>query len=209
LKRLVKARHNAGYLLEEVAKRLGRPHSFISKCKLGERRLDIKPICAPDNEFLADLYTTFGISSAPIRSCAIAYSERFTWGHSHYESMEATIVGRIRSIEIGEILRTHVQLSVSKRLVSVRDRKRGKGSRVAVHPFDRIIVLVLKCKRVEDSEYAFSSYDVDFKASAVLLAALDLKQNRDPRSRVPMTRTSLGLVLGICSPSLKTVKNGN
>lgn len=41
LKRLVKARHDAGYLQEEVAKRLGKPHSFVSKCELGERRLDV------------------------------------------------------------------------------------------------------------------------------------------------------------------------
>lgn len=41
LKRLVNARHDAGYLQEEVATRLGKPHSFISKCELGERRLDI------------------------------------------------------------------------------------------------------------------------------------------------------------------------
>jgi ribosome-binding protein aMBF1 (putative translation factor) len=41
LKRLIKARHDAGYLQEEVARRLGKPHSFISKCELGERRLDI------------------------------------------------------------------------------------------------------------------------------------------------------------------------
>lgn len=41
LKRLTKARHDAGYLQEEVARRLGKPHSFISKCELGERRLDI------------------------------------------------------------------------------------------------------------------------------------------------------------------------
>ena len=40
LKRLIKARHDAGYL-QEVASRLGKPHSFISKCELGERRLDI------------------------------------------------------------------------------------------------------------------------------------------------------------------------
>jgi len=41
LKRLIKARHDAGYLQEEVSNRLGKPHSFISKCELGERRLDI------------------------------------------------------------------------------------------------------------------------------------------------------------------------
>lgn len=41
LKRLVKARHDAGYLQEEVATRLGKSHSFVSKCELGERRLDV------------------------------------------------------------------------------------------------------------------------------------------------------------------------
>lgn len=41
LKRLIKARRDAGYLQGEVARRLGKPHSFISKCELGERRLDI------------------------------------------------------------------------------------------------------------------------------------------------------------------------
>jgi transcriptional regulator with XRE-family HTH domain len=41
LKRLIKARHDAGLLQEEVAKRLGKPHSFVSKCELGERRLDV------------------------------------------------------------------------------------------------------------------------------------------------------------------------
>jgi transcriptional regulator with XRE-family HTH domain len=41
LKRLVQARHDAGYLQQDVAKRLGKSHSFISKCELGERRLDV------------------------------------------------------------------------------------------------------------------------------------------------------------------------
>lgn len=41
LKRLIKARHEAGLLQGEVARRLGKPHSFLSKCELGERRLDI------------------------------------------------------------------------------------------------------------------------------------------------------------------------
>lgn len=41
LKRLIKARQDAGYLQGEVAERLGKSHSFISKCELGERRLDI------------------------------------------------------------------------------------------------------------------------------------------------------------------------
>lgn len=41
LKRLIKARQDAGLLQGEVARRLGKSHSFISKCELGERRLDI------------------------------------------------------------------------------------------------------------------------------------------------------------------------
>jgi ribosome-binding protein aMBF1 (putative translation factor) len=41
LKRLIKARQDAGYLQGEVAERLGKSHSFVSKCELGERRLDI------------------------------------------------------------------------------------------------------------------------------------------------------------------------
>ncbi len=41
MKRLIKARHDAGFLQEDVSRRLGKPHSFLSKCELGERRLDI------------------------------------------------------------------------------------------------------------------------------------------------------------------------
>jgi transcriptional regulator with XRE-family HTH domain len=41
LKRLIKARQDAGLLQGDVARRLGKPHSFISKCELGERRLDV------------------------------------------------------------------------------------------------------------------------------------------------------------------------
>jgi transcriptional regulator with XRE-family HTH domain len=39
--RLVQARRQAGLTQVEVAKRLGRPNSFVSKCELGERRVDI------------------------------------------------------------------------------------------------------------------------------------------------------------------------
>jgi DNA-binding XRE family transcriptional regulator len=38
--RLVQARQEAGLTQAEVARRLGRAHSFISKCELGERRVD-------------------------------------------------------------------------------------------------------------------------------------------------------------------------
>jgi ribosome-binding protein aMBF1 (putative translation factor) len=38
--RLVQAREEAGLTQSEVASRLGKAHSFISKCELGERRVD-------------------------------------------------------------------------------------------------------------------------------------------------------------------------
>lgn len=41
LKRLIKARHEAGLRQGEVSERLGKPASFLSKCELGERRLDV------------------------------------------------------------------------------------------------------------------------------------------------------------------------
>jgi len=40
LARLVEARKQAGVTQVEVAKRLGKARSFISKCELGERRVD-------------------------------------------------------------------------------------------------------------------------------------------------------------------------
>jgi transcriptional regulator with XRE-family HTH domain len=41
LKLLVKARQNAGLTQVSLAKRLGRPQSFVSKYERGERRLDM------------------------------------------------------------------------------------------------------------------------------------------------------------------------
>jgi ribosome-binding protein aMBF1 (putative translation factor) len=38
--RLIKARKDAGLTQDEVNDRIGKPHSFISKCELGERRVD-------------------------------------------------------------------------------------------------------------------------------------------------------------------------
>lgn len=38
--RLIKARKDAGMTQGEVNERIGKPHSFISKCELGERRVD-------------------------------------------------------------------------------------------------------------------------------------------------------------------------
>jgi transcriptional regulator with XRE-family HTH domain len=40
LARLIEARKQAGLTQVDVAKRLGKAHSFISKCELGERRID-------------------------------------------------------------------------------------------------------------------------------------------------------------------------
>ena len=40
LKRLREARLAAGMTQVEVAKALGRPQSFVTKCELGERRID-------------------------------------------------------------------------------------------------------------------------------------------------------------------------
>ena len=40
LVRLIEARKQAGLTQVDVAKRLGKAHSFISKCELGERRVD-------------------------------------------------------------------------------------------------------------------------------------------------------------------------
>ena len=41
LKRLIRARHDAGLLQEEVSAKLGKSRTFLSKCELGERRLDV------------------------------------------------------------------------------------------------------------------------------------------------------------------------
>jgi ribosome-binding protein aMBF1 (putative translation factor) len=38
--RLIRARTDAGMTQGQVNARLGKPHSFISKCELGERRVD-------------------------------------------------------------------------------------------------------------------------------------------------------------------------
>jgi transcriptional regulator with XRE-family HTH domain len=51
IKRVREARRDAGMTLKEVADALGRPVSFVSKCELGERRID--PVDLRD---FADLY---------------------------------------------------------------------------------------------------------------------------------------------------------
>jgi len=38
---LVAARESAGLSQHELARRLGRPQSFVSKCESGERRVDV------------------------------------------------------------------------------------------------------------------------------------------------------------------------
>jgi len=51
LKRLRAARRQAGLTQVQVAKALGRPQSFVTKCELGERRID--PV---DLQRFANLY---------------------------------------------------------------------------------------------------------------------------------------------------------
>ena len=50
-KRLREARERAGLLQTEVAKRLGKPQSYVSKCESGERRVDVVELAA-----FAELY---------------------------------------------------------------------------------------------------------------------------------------------------------
>jgi ribosome-binding protein aMBF1 (putative translation factor) len=38
---LVEARHKSGLSQQEVADRLGRPQTYVSKCELGTRRMDV------------------------------------------------------------------------------------------------------------------------------------------------------------------------
>ncbi len=49
--RLVRARKDARMTQAEVNKSMGKPHSFISKCELGERRVDFVEL-----QMLAKLY---------------------------------------------------------------------------------------------------------------------------------------------------------
>ena len=41
LERLVEARSDAGYSQAQLARRIGKPASFVGKYELGERRLDV------------------------------------------------------------------------------------------------------------------------------------------------------------------------
>jgi len=41
LRRLIKARHDADLLQEDVSNAMGKSRTFLSKCELGERRLDV------------------------------------------------------------------------------------------------------------------------------------------------------------------------
>ena len=46
LERLRSAREEAGLTQQAVARRLRKPHSFVSKCELGERRVDFVELVA-------------------------------------------------------------------------------------------------------------------------------------------------------------------
>ena len=41
LRRLIKARKDAGLLQADVSERMGKARTFVSKCELGERRVDV------------------------------------------------------------------------------------------------------------------------------------------------------------------------
>ena len=41
LKRLINARKEAGFNQTDISERMGKARSFLSKCELGERRLDV------------------------------------------------------------------------------------------------------------------------------------------------------------------------
>jgi transcriptional regulator with XRE-family HTH domain len=49
--RLIKARTDAGMTQGEVNERMGKAHSFMSKCELGERRVDFVEL-----QMLAKIY---------------------------------------------------------------------------------------------------------------------------------------------------------
>ena len=59
---LRKWRHSAGLRQTDVAARLGRPQSFVSKYESGERRLDLielREVCRALGLTLADVLQTF------------------------------------------------------------------------------------------------------------------------------------------------------
>ena len=41
LQRLIKAREESGLSQRDVCARMGMPHSFLSKCEIGDRRVDV------------------------------------------------------------------------------------------------------------------------------------------------------------------------
>lgn len=51
VQRLIQARRESGLTQREVSTRIGRAHSFLSKCETGERRVDLLELLQ-----LADLY---------------------------------------------------------------------------------------------------------------------------------------------------------
>jgi transcriptional regulator with XRE-family HTH domain len=58
LELLRKAREDSGLTQTEVAQKMGRPQSFVSKCESGERRVDVVELmefCALYKKSVADL----------------------------------------------------------------------------------------------------------------------------------------------------------
>jgi transcriptional regulator with XRE-family HTH domain len=55
LSRLREARRQAGLTQAEVAQKLGKPQSFVSKCESGERRVDVVELLAFSSIYRVDL----------------------------------------------------------------------------------------------------------------------------------------------------------
>ena len=69
LRHLRAARQAAGLTQEEVARRLNKPQSYVSKCQSGERRMDmveIRAFCQAIEKPLAEFAAEFDLAAAAL-----------------------------------------------------------------------------------------------------------------------------------------------